>query len=62
MEWIELPNHKRNRKLGEKDNYKYLRVLEMGIIKQVEMKEKIQKSTLDERESFSKPSFAVEIS
>ena len=39
---IELPNHK-IRTLGENDPYKYLGILEADTIKQVQMKDKIQK-------------------
>ena len=52
----------RIRTLGEKDNWKYLGILDEVIIKQVEMKEKIKKITLDERENFLKQSFAAGIS
>ena len=40
---MELPNPDKIRTLGEMENYKYLSILETGTIKQVEMKEKIQK-------------------
>ena len=46
MEGIELPNQKGIRMLGEKENYKYLEILEMDTIKQAEMKEKIRKKCL----------------
>ena len=46
----------------EKENYKYLGILEESTNKQVEMKEKRKKSISDERESFSKPSSAAKIS
>ena len=39
-EGIELPNQEKIRTLGEKENYKYLGILEVDTIKQVEMKEK----------------------
>ncbi len=45
-EGIELPNQERIRTRGEKENYKYLGILEADIIKQVEMKEKIKKEYL----------------
>ena len=38
MEGIELPNQEKNRKLGEKATYKYMKE---GTLKQVKMKEKI---------------------
>ena len=43
---MELPNQDKIRTLGEKETYKYLGILEADIIKQVEMKEKIQKEYL----------------
>ena len=55
-ERIKLPNYQRIRKLGEKENYKHLGILEADTIKQAEMKEKfLKKSTSNERENFSKP-------
>ena len=43
---MELPNQDKLRTLGEKETYKYLGILEADTIKQVEMKEKIQKEYL----------------
>ena len=43
---IELPNQEKIRTLGEKEIYEYLGILEADTIKQVEMKEKIQKEYL----------------
>ena len=43
---IELPNQDKIRTLGEKENYKYLAILEADTIKQVEMKDKIQNEYL----------------
>ena len=43
---MELPNQDKIRTLTEKQTYKYFRVLEAHIIKQVEMKNKIQKKYL----------------
>ena len=43
---IELPNQNKIRTLAEKENYKYLGILEVDTIKQVEMKYKIQKEYL----------------
>ena len=40
---IELPNKEKHRTLGEKETYKYLGILEVDIIKQVEMKENKRK-------------------
>ena len=46
IEEIELPNKEKIRKLGEKETYQYLGILETNTIKQVEMKEKIKKEYL----------------
>ena len=43
---IELPNHDKIRILAENETYKYLGILEADTIKQVEMKNKIQKEYL----------------
>ena len=43
---VELPNQDNIRTLGEKETYKYLSILEANTVKQVEMKEKIQKEYL----------------
>ena len=43
---IELPNQDTIRTLGENDAYKYLGILEADTIKQVKMKDKIQKEYL----------------
>ena len=40
MEEVELPKQEKNRTLREKENYKYLEILEADAIKQEEMKEK----------------------
>ena len=40
---IELPNQDKIRTLGEKETYKYLGILEADTVKQVKMKDKIQK-------------------
>ena len=42
-ERIEQPNQERIKTLEEKENYKYLGILEEDTIKQEEMKEKIRK-------------------
>ena len=47
---IEQPNREEIRTFGEKENYKYLGILEADAIKQTEMKEKIRNS-LEEQES-----------
>ena len=43
---IELPNQDKIRTLGENDAYKYLGILEADTMKQVKMKDKIQKEYL----------------
>ena len=43
---IELPNQDKIRTLGENDTYKYLWILEADTIKQMQMKDKIQKEYL----------------
>ena len=43
---MELPNHDKIRTLEENEIYKYLGILEADTIKQVEMKDKIQKEYL----------------
>ena len=45
----------------ENETNKYLGILEVNTIKQVEMKEKIKRSISDERENFSKLSSAAAI-
>ena len=41
--WQTTPSQDKIRTLGEKETYKYLDILEADTIKQVEMKDKIQK-------------------
>ena len=43
IDGMELPNHDKIRTLGENETYKYLGILEADTIKQVQMKDKIQK-------------------
>ena len=43
MEGIALSNHECTGALWEKENYKYLGILEEGTIKQTKMKEKVRK-------------------
>ena len=43
---MKLPNHDKIRTLGEKETYKYLGILEVDTVKQVDMKEKIKKEYL----------------
>ena len=45
-EGIELLKQEKIRMLGEKDNYKYLGILEADTIKQADVKEKINKEYL----------------
>ena len=47
-EWIKLPNQERIRSFGEKENYKFLGVLEADTIRQTEMKEKVKNSISEE--------------
>ena len=60
-EEIELSNQERIRTHGEKNNYKYLGILEDNNIKKAKIKKKkqLEKSISDKRESFSKSSFAA---
>ena len=46
IDGMELPNEDKIRTLAENQTYKYLGILEADTIKQVEMKEKIQKEYL----------------
>ena len=43
IDGMELPNQDKIRTLAENDTYKYLGILEVDTIKQVQMKDKIQK-------------------
>ena len=45
-DWMELPNQDKIRSVVENETYKWLGILEADIIKQVEMKDKIQKEYL----------------
>ena len=45
---MELPNQDKIRRIREKETYKYLGILEADMIKQVDMKDKIQKHTSQE--------------
>ena len=58
----ELPNQERIRMFGEKENFKYLGILEEDTIKNSQMKEKEEKSTPDKRENLWKPGSAAKIS
>ena len=46
IDGMELPNQDKIRTLGEKEIYKYLGILEADTLKQVKMKDKIQKENL----------------
>ena len=46
MDGMELPNQEKIKTPGEKETYKYLRILETNTIKQLEMKERITKEYL----------------
>ena len=46
MDGMELPNQDKIKTLAENETYKYLGILEADTIKQVEMKDKIQKEYL----------------
>ena len=57
----ELPNQKRKRTRGEKENYNYSGILEAGTIKKAEMKkEEEEKSISEEQENFLKPCTSAE--
>ena len=47
MEEIELSTPEEIRTLGEKENYRHLRILEPDTIKQTEMKEQVRKKTFN---------------
>ena len=57
---MELPNQDKIRTLGENETYKYLSILEADTIKQVEMKDKIQKEYLREPENYSRQNSLAE--
>ena len=50
MEGIERPNQERIRMRGEKKNCKYLKIIEVDTIKQLEMKEKNKKRVSPKKE------------
>ena len=56
----ELPNQCRIRRLGEKETYNYLGILEADTIKQVEMKEKIKKEYLRRIRKLLKTNYVAE--
>ena len=59
-EGIALPDQKNIGTHGEKENYKYLKILEVDIIKQMEMKEKVRNEYLRSI-NFLKPNYVAEI-
>ena len=59
---VERPNQEKIKTLGEKETYKYFRIFEVDIVKQVEKKGKIKKSTSRERENYSKSNYIAETS
>ena len=59
-EGIELANQEKIRMLGEKENYKYLGILEVDIIKEAEMKEKIKKEYVRRTRKYLKQSYIAE--
>ena len=54
MDGMELPNSEKLRTLRVKETYRYLGILEVETIKQVEMKEKIKKEYLRRTRKFLK--------
>ena len=59
LDGMELPNWDKIRTLGENETYKYLGILEVDTIKQVEMKDKIISG---ERENYSRQNSPAETS
>ena len=61
-EGIEQPTQEKIRTVREREMYKYLDILEVDTIKQVEMKEKKPKKKCPEkRENYSKQNYIAEI-
>ena len=58
---IELPNQVRYKTLGDKENYEYLGILEVHIVKQAVLKDK-ENNTLGELENLLKLNSATGIS
>ena len=58
---MEQPNKDNIKMLAENETYKYLAILEADTIKQVEMKEKIQKNILGKLENYSRQNSIAEI-
>ena len=59
---LELPNQDKVRTLAENETYKYLGILEADTIKQVEMKDKIQKNISGELENYTRQNSLAESS
>ena len=57
---MELPNQDKIKTLAENETYKYLGILEADTIKQVEMKDKIQKNISGGLENYSRQNSTVE--
>ena len=57
---MELQNQDNIRTLGENETYKYWGILEADTIKQLEMKDKIQKEYLREPENYSRQNSQAE--
>ena len=57
---MELPKQIKIRKLGEKETYKYLVILEADTIKQVEIKKKFKNNISGELESYSRQNYVAE--
>ena len=63
MEAIELPNEDKIGRIGKKETYKYLGILESNTIKYAEMKEKkFLKNTSREQKHNSKPNYITDTS
>ena len=65
MEWndslrTKLPNQDKIRMPREKETYKYLEILEVDTIKQMEMKEIIRNIISGEPESYSRQNYEAE--
>ena len=54
---IKLSNQEKIRTLREKETYKYLGILEVDTIKQVEMNKKFKKYVSGKRENYPKPNY-----
>ena len=59
-DWMEHRNQEKIRMLGENETYKYLGILEADTIKQVEIKDKIQKEYLRRSRNYSRQNSQAE--